>query len=42
MNYDLMISGYTPKNELLKEIKYAREASKDAIYVCDPVLGDDG
>jgi pyridoxal kinase len=44
LNYDVVMNGYTRSVGLLEEIaetvKSVKKVNPDAIYICDPVLGD--
>ena len=44
MRYDVVMNGYTRSIELLEEIaetvKSVQKVNPDALYICDPVLGD--
>ncbi len=46
LNHDIMLTGYTRTSELLDEIvstvKMLRSNNPSVIYVCDPVMGDNG
>lgn len=46
LDYDVVVSGYTRSPELLLSIANAvaevKNNNEDVIYVCDPVLGDNG
>jgi len=46
LNHDVIINGYTRSVDLLNKVRDAvvrvKEQNPSAIYVCDPVLGDNG
>ena len=46
IDYDIILSGYSKSVDMIFElenvIKKVREINNDVLYVCDPVLGDNG